>query len=86
MADSEVRGELEDELRVLAELVQDFLIDVHDGNNERGNDDFPSHQQKMYVRRKGELMIEGDKFDIDFNPSQQSDKAIWARHITNESC
>lgn len=85
LADPEVRVELEDELRVLTELVHDVLIDADAGNDEGGHDNIPSHQQqRMYVRRKGELMIEGDKFDIDFKPSQQSDKAVWARHITDE--
>ncbi|KAI2511868.1 hypothetical protein MHU86_2600 [Fragilaria crotonensis] len=83
VADPEVRGELEDELRVLTELVHDILIDADGGdNNEQVNETNP--RQKMYVRRSGDIRIEGDTFDIDFKASQQSDKAIWARHITDE--
>lgn len=78
-----MRGELEDELRVLTELVHNILIDA-DGsnNNEQVNETNP--RQKMYVRRSGDIRIEGNLFDIDFKASQQSDKAIWARHITDE--
>jgi hypothetical protein len=75
MADPEIRGKLAEELDILSALVQDTI----DADN--ADDD---NNQKMYVRRPGEVAAADDVLDIDFIPSRTSDKAMWARHITRE--
>ena len=79
LADPEVRGELADELHALNSLVQD-VIDADDNLEHQQ----PNSRQKMYVRHPGEVMIENDVFDIDYQARDANDKAIWARHITDE--
>ncbi|KAI2506034.1 hypothetical protein MHU86_8355 [Fragilaria crotonensis] len=76
MADPEVRGKLAEELDVLSALVQDTI----DADNEDDDD----HNQKVYVRRPGEVATVDDVLDIDFIPSRANDKAMWARNITRE--
>lgn len=82
MADPRVRGELADELELLNSLVQDAndadIEDEHHATQTGGA------RQRMYVRRPGQVMIEIDHLDIDFQPIRANDKAIWARHITDE--
>jgi hypothetical protein len=79
LADAEVRGKLEEELAVLTSLVQDLLHhDVND--NADGNDAIP----RIYVRELGQVMVDGDKLDIDYQPNAPNDMAVFARQITDE--
>jgi hypothetical protein len=67
----EVRGKLEEELAVITSLVQDMLH--HD-------DGYP----RMHVRKSGEVMVDGDKLDIDYQPNTANDMAVFAHQITDE--
>ena len=74
LTDPEVREELAEELDLLSVLLQDAAIDANADNGD----------PKMYVCRPGEVRIESDHLDIDFQPGNENDKALWARHITRE--
>ena len=76
MADPEVRGKLAEELDVLNDLIRDAIdADAQQDENE----------ERMHVRGVGEVAIEDDVLDIDYQPSGGgTDKAVWARHITRE--
>jgi hypothetical protein len=52
VASPEVRGELENKLCVLIELVHGILTDVDADNKRRVDNNFACH--KMYVRRPGD--------------------------------
>ena len=81
LMDPNVRQELVDELGVLTSL-RDVIV------NDANNNDAISHngisRRKMYVRRPGQVMIEGDTMDIDNKPSEPNNRALWSRHITDE--
>ena len=78
MAAPEVREELAEELRMLNSLlVQEASINADNELRDRGC-------QRMYVRRPGEMAIENDYLDIDYQPNAANDKLKWAQHINEE--
>jgi hypothetical protein len=78
LADPEAKQVLEDELAVLTSIVDMELLANQD------NDGHDGTYQRMYVRRTGEVMILGDRYDIDYQPSTANDKIIFSGHITDE--
>jgi hypothetical protein len=38
----------------------------------------------MYVRQSGEVSIDGDKLDIDYQPNTAKYRAVFCRHVTDE--
>ena len=73
-ADPGVRATLNEELDILTTIL------TEEGQTVAGL----VGQQGMYVRRQGELPIEGDLLDIDCQPVTTPDKAAWAARITAE--
>jgi hypothetical protein len=78
LADPDVKGTLYEELAVLTLLVNEQL----DGFHENDNDD--RYRERMYVRKTDEVMIDGDRLDIDYQPNTANDKANFASQITDE--
>lgn len=70
LASAEVRGQLEDELRVVTALVEGAVANNTGPPGERG---------RMYVRQQGEAAVEGDKFDIDYQATTAIEKAVFSR-------
>ena len=71
LASSEVREELAEEVAVISALVEGA---VHDGGG----------QQRMYARKEGQVVVEGDMLDIDFQPASAMDTALFSRQVTDE--
>ena len=79
MADPEVREELAEALHTLNSLLlQQNAMNADDETRD------PSGCQRMYVRRPGEMSIENDCLDIDYQPSGANDKLRWAQHINDK--
>jgi hypothetical protein len=82
-ADPGVRATLNEELDVLTSLLErddGSTFDRREDNEAR----VATGKGRMYVRRQGELMVDGDLLDIDFRPNTTRDKAVWAAHIAAE--
>jgi hypothetical protein len=79
-ANPSFRAALNEELDVLTSLLDTDKGAILSGEE---NADKPD-KQRMYVRRPGVLMIDGDLLDIDYQPSTTRNKAAWAAHITAE--
>lgn len=75
-ADPGVRATLNEELDVLTSLLN--------RRDEENIFDEDNREQRMYVRRPGEVMVDGDLLDIDFQPSTARNKAAWSARITAE--
>jgi hypothetical protein len=74
LASPEVRGQLEDELALMTSLVDCAALNNQD--HER--------QRRMYVRQPGQTAVDGDKFDIDYQPTTVIDTAIFSSQINRE--
>jgi hypothetical protein len=79
LADAEVREKLEEELAVLTTVLDNAMLDNFN-ENVFGND----ASSRMHVRRSGQAMVEGDKLDIDYEPSAPYETAAFSRHINEE--
>ena len=79
LQDPEVRSKLNDELTILTSL-----LDEQGGHDAGPIDKNSTIARRMYVRGPAEAMVEGDKFDIDYEPTTATDKAAWAAIITEE--
>jgi hypothetical protein len=79
-ADPGVRAALNEELDVLTSLVDKENVTIPCGDDAADRPD----KQRMYVRRPGELSVDGDLLDIDYQPSTTRNKAAWAALITAE--
>lgn len=75
LASAEVRGQLEDELRVVTALVEGAAAN---------NPGPPGEQQRMYVRQQGQVAVEGDKLDIDYQATTAIERAVFSRQVTDE--
>lgn len=73
-ADPAVRATMNEELDVLTSII----------TADEGRAGLVPDKERMYVRRPGELMVEGDLLDIDCRPTTTRDKATWAAHIMAE--
>jgi hypothetical protein len=79
LADAEVREKLEEELAVLTAVLDDVMLENFN-ENVFGNEG----SSRMHVRRSGQAMVEGDKLDIDYNPSAPYETVALSRHINEE--
>ena len=75
-ADPAVRATLNEELDVLTSLLDGY-------NHDTRRRDY-ANKARMYVRQHGELMVDGDLLDIDFQPIHTRDKASQAALINEE--
>ena len=71
LASPEVRGQLEDELALVTSLVDGAV------NNQ-------DERQRMYLRQPGVTAVDGDKFDIDYQPTTVIDTAIFSSQVNRE--
>ncbi len=70
----EVRGKLEDELAIVTAAIEGDLLHNQVEYDEHGA---PKSVQQMYVRQRGDPVIGGDMFDIDYQPETLSDAATF---------
>ena len=77
LASPEVRGQLEEELALMTSLL-DRAAAVN--NNQQDHE----HQRRMYVRQPGQTAVDGDKFDIDYQPTTVIDTAIFSSQVNRE--
>jgi hypothetical protein len=78
LASPEVRGQLEDELAILTSLVDcSAVLNNPESHGER-------RRQRMYVRQPGQTAVDGDKFDIDYQPATVIDTAIFSSQVNRE--
>lgn len=75
----EVREQLQAELAVITTM----LVDEEDDGFDTGAEQ-QGERRRMYVRRKGQLAVEGDLFDIDFDPTTPTEMASFSRQVTDE--
>ena len=66
-----MRGQLEDELALVTSLVDGAV------NNQ-------DERQRMYLRQPGVTAVDGDKFDIDYQPTTVIDTAIFSSQVNRE--
>ncbi len=78
----EVRGKLEDELAIVIAAIEGDLLHNHVEYDEQHG--APKSVQRMYVRQPGDPVIEGDMFDIDYQPETLSEAATFSCRITDE--
>ena len=74
-ADPGVRATLNEELDVLSTIITEDNQGLAASSTDKG---------RMYVRRPGEVMVEGDLLDVDCRPSSTRDKAAMAALVTAE--
>jgi hypothetical protein len=78
MADPDVRQDMMEELQLLDTLLVEDSINADDEKLD------PRGRQRMYVRRSGEMAVENDYWDIDFQPVHAIDKLRWSQNINSE--
>jgi hypothetical protein len=75
----EVQEQLQAELAVITTM----LVDEEDDGFDTGAEQ-QGERRRMYVRREGQLAVEGDLFDIDFDPTTPTEMASFSRQVTDE--
>ena len=77
VASPEEQEHLHDELAVVSAL-------VNGAYNAAGGEARPQQGRRMYVRKEGHVAVEGDSYDIDYQPTSAIEMAAFSRRVTDE--
>ena len=78
LACPEEREQLHDELAVVSALVNEAYNAAASGEARL------QEGRRMYVRKEGQMAVEGDIYDVDYQPATASEMASFSRQVTDE--